>query len=158
MCIRDSRSGATYENAALKLVAGDVHRAESRVDRLREEQAMAKAADMASAGSFREEGFFEYHLYTLEGRTTVKDNQTKQVALLSANGIPIRKELRYYGAEAYYRGQYGAPQSDRKVGVFLEIANTAPNHLGLPLPKGTVRVYKADSGGGLQFIGEDTID
>jgi len=77
---------------------------------------------------------------------------------LSANEIPIKKQLIYYGAQYYYRNQYGRPISNQKVGVFLEIANKEENHLGLPLPKGIVRVYKADSEGSLQFIGEDTID
>jgi len=155
----DNRSGATYENAALKLVAGDVHRAPQQRELY---DAMAKAARSELAapapGGFREEGFFEYHLYTLQGRTTVKDNQTKQISLLSASDIPIVKQLIYYGADYYYRNQYGTPISNQKVGVYLEVANKEENRLGLPLPKGVIRVYKADSEGSLQFIGEDTID
>lgn len=155
----DNKSGATYENASLKLVAGDVHRAPKDRE-LNEVMAKAARAEMAAPApsGFKEEGFFEYHLYTLQGKTTVKDNQTKQISLLSANDIPIKKQLIYYGAQYYYRSQYRQPISNQKVGVFLEIANKEENHLGLPLPKGIVRVYKADSEGSLQFIGEDTID
>ena len=72
--------------------------------------------------------------------------------------IPIKKELRFYGASQYYRSQLGTPLSNQKVSVFLEIANTEQHRLGMPLPKGTVRVYKASSDGSLQFIGEDVID
>ncbi len=153
----DNRSGATYGNAVLKLVAGDVHRAPTS-QQLNEMHRDVNAKAALGATAFREESFFEYHLYSLEGRTTVKDNQTKQISLLNAADIPILKEFRYFGSSQYYRGQYGTPLSNQKVGVFLDIANTEPNHLGIPLPKGVVRVYKADRDGGLQFIGEDTID
>lgn len=153
----DNRSGATYKNATLKLVAGDVNRARS-------EREMADALGGIAAKSavaeqaFQEEGFFEYHLYSLDGQTTIKENQSKQISLLSAADIPIRKNLIYYGAQHYYRNQYGKPISNQKVGVYLDVANTKKNHLGIPLPKGVVRVYKADRSGSLQFIGEDRID
>src|SRR5574341_1320274 len=154
----DNKSGATYSDAALKLVAGDVNRARGR-------QEMRDAMDYASkvgaaepARQFQQEAFFEYHLYSLDGRTTIKDNQTKQISLLSASEIPIRKELRYYGASQYYRGQLRTLLSNQKVSVFLEIANKEQHRLGIPLPKGTVRVYKAASDKSLQFIGEDVID
>jgi hypothetical protein len=154
----DNRSGATYADAALKLVAGDVNRAPSR----RQADAMLRAAAEAPAGKaamqFQQESFFEYHLYSLEGRTTVKDSQMKQISLLDVSEVPIKKEFRFYGAQQYYRSQLGAPLSNQKVGVFLEIANTEQHHLGIPLPKGTVRVYKAAADGSLQFIGEDAID
>jgi hypothetical protein len=112
----------------------------------------------AAAAPFKEESFFEYHLYSLQRPTTLKDNQTKQVTLLSANQVPVKKRFLYYGAQHYYRTQYGMPISNQKVGVYVELANTQENHLGMPLPKGTLRVYKADSDGSLQFIGEDQID
>jgi hypothetical protein len=154
----DNKSGATYGNAALKLVAGDVNRAqERRVPRAME--IAAKAASMADASrDFKSEGFFEYHLYTLDGRTTVKDNQTKQLTLMSATEVPVAKQLIYYGAQDYYRTSYGMPMSNQKVGVYLELKNSKDNRLGAPLPKGKVRVYKADASGSQQFIGEDWID
>jgi hypothetical protein len=153
----DNKSGATYSDAALKLVAGDVNRVQSKKEvRAILEKASRPAA--APAPQFQEESFFEYHLYSLQGRTTIKQNQTKQISLLDAPDIPIKKALRFYGASHYYRGQFGTPISDQKVGVFLEIANTATQHLGVPLPRGTVRVYKASADTSLQFVGEDTID
>jgi hypothetical protein len=155
----DNKSGATYSNAALKLVAGDVNRAR---DGRRDGRAMelaAKAASVREASrDFAEEGLFEYHLYTLDGRTTIKDRQTKQLALMSAADVPVTKHLMYYGAQDYYRNTYGMPVSNQKVAVLMEIRNSKENRLGLPLPKGKVRVYKADASGSQQFIGEDWID
>jgi hypothetical protein len=155
----DNKSGATYGNAALKLVAGDVNRARDARRDGRMMEVAAKAASPESASrDFASEGLFEYHLYTLDGRTTIKDNQTKQLALMSAAEVPVKKELVYYGAQEYYRNAYGMPVSNQKVAVYLEIRNSKENRLGAPLPKGKVRVYKADAGGSQQFIGEDWID
>jgi len=155
----DNKSGATYGNAALKLVAGDINRAQSPrpSPKMMEMAARASSADDARR-DFVSEGFFEYHLYTLDGRTTIKDNQTKQLSLMSAADVPIQKHLVYYGAQDYYRTQYGAPVSNQKVAVLLELRNSKENRLGVPLPKGKVRVYKADASGSAQFIGEDWID
>jgi len=153
----DNKSGASYPDAALKLVAGDVHRARPRQEMRGVLEAAATVA-AAPQPQFQEESFFEYHLYSLQGRTTIKQNQTKQISLLDAPDIAIKKELRFYGASHYYRGQLGTPISNQKVGVFLEIANTERHRLGIPLPKGTVRVYKAAADQSLQFIGEDVID
>jgi len=152
----DNKSGASYENAALKLVAGDVHRVTPPDQMPRVMEMMAKAD--AAAGRFVEEGLFEYHLYTLQGKTTVKDNQTKQVGLMTAAAVPIRKILTFRGMDHFYLSHYGGRLPKQKVNVALEIDNTQKNNLGLPLPKGIVRVYKADSSGSLQFIGEDLID
>jgi hypothetical protein len=154
----ENKTGATYPEAALKLVAGDIHRARTKREMRDALEGASKMAAADASRQFQQEAFFEYHLYSLDGRTTIKDNQTKQLSLLSATEIPIKKELRYYGASQYYRGQLGTPLSNQKIGVFLEIANTERHRLGVPLPKGTVRVYKAASDKSLQFIGEDTID
>jgi len=155
----DNRSGATYGNASLKLVAGDVNRAVEgrRAARLMDVAAKA-ASNQEAARDFKSEGFFEYHLYTLDGRTTIKDNQTKQLTLMAAADVPVVKQLIYYGAQDYYRTSYGLPMSNQKVGVYLDIKNSQENRLGLPLPKGKVRVYKADASGSQQFVGEDWID
>ena len=154
----DNKSGATYRDASLKLVAGDIHRAADRREVRRAMEGLASARPAPPSHEFTSEGFFEYHLYTLDGRTTIKDNQTKQLSLMAANGVPVVKELVYYGARDYYRTQYGTPIGNQKVSVLLEVANTQANNLGLPLPKGKVRVYKADRTGSQQFIGEDWID
>ncbi|NLE85147.1 MAG: DUF4139 domain-containing protein [Myxococcales bacterium] len=152
----ENRSGASYENARLKLVAGDVQRvsAPERPD----VRYKAMAAPAPAPTGFREEAFFEYHLYTLQQPTDVRDNEQKQVALLEAKNARIQKKLIFYGQQYWYRGQYGQVQSNQKVGVYLDLKNSQANGLGMPLPKGTVRVYKADKSGSQQFIGEDAID
>jgi hypothetical protein len=155
----DNKSGTTYGNAALKLVAGDVNRApDGRRDQRMMEMAAKAASPAAASHDFVSEGFFEYHLYTLDGHTTIKDNQTKQLALLSASEVPVTKALIYYGAADYYRSAYGVPFSNQKIAVYLEVKNSRENRLGSPLPKGKIRVYKADASGSQQFIGEDWID
>jgi hypothetical protein len=154
----DNRSGATYRNAKIKLVAGNVNRAK---DEMAYQKGMMRAAEVAAkpaAAQFKEEEFFEYHIYTLQRSATIKENQTKQISLVNADDIKVKKELVYYGAQYYYRSSYGEKISNQKVGVFVEIANRKEDNLGIPLPKGTVRVYKRDSEGGLQFVGEDSID
>lgn len=154
----DNHSGATYKNAKLKLVAGDVNRAKNEYEYKDKMMRVAEMAAKAAAPQFKEDSFFEYHIYTLERPATVKDNQTKQISLVTASDIPVKKELLYQGANYYYTSQYGEAMSNQKIGVFVEIRNKKENNLGMPLPKGTVRVYKADKEGGLQFVGEDSID
>ncbi len=154
----DNKSGATYKGAALKLVAGDINRATARNEPRRALEMAAKGATADASRDFRSEGFFEYHLYTLDGRTTIKDKQTKQLSLLSATGVPVDKHFIYYGAADYFRTQYGVPVANQKVGVYLELKNSQARGLGVPLPKGKVRVYKADASNSQQLIGEDWID
>jgi hypothetical protein len=155
----DNKSGATYKSAALKLVAGDINRATPRNEPRRALEMAAKMpASVDASHDFRAEGFFEYHLYTLDGRTTIKDRQTKQLSLLSASDVPVEKRFVYFGAADYFRSQAGLPMSNQKVGVYLEVKNSKDHGLGIPLPKGKVRVYKADTGGSQQLIGEDWID
>lgn len=154
----DNHSGASYKNAKLKLVAGDVNRVKDEFEYKNKMMHVAEGAARATAPQFKEDSFFEYHIYTLERAATVKDNQTKQISLVNADDIPVKKELLYHGANYYYTSRYGEAMSDQKVGVFVEIRNKKENNLGIPLPKGTVRVYKADKEGSLQFVGEDSID
>jgi hypothetical protein len=153
----DNKSGTTYKDARIKLVAGDVNRATGRLDY---EQRMMKFAEAAAKPEpqFKEEEFFEYHIYTLQRQADVKENQIKQISLVSAGDIKVKKELVFYGAQYYYRSSYGENISNQKVGVYIEIANRKEDNLGMPLPKGTVRVYKKDGEGSLQFVGEDSID
>ncbi|MBI3562532.1 MAG: DUF4139 domain-containing protein [Gammaproteobacteria bacterium] len=151
-------SGSAYPNATLQLVAGDVNR-------VREDMVLAKAASMGvvqeaskRTREMSEESLFEYHLYTLNRPTSLADNQTKQVALLSATQVPVSKELVLHGNDYYYSASYGELGQKLKFEVFVTLENTQPSHLGLPLPKGVVRVYKRDKSGNAQFIGEDQID
>ena len=151
-----NRSGTAYPNARLQLVAGDVNRVRDEFERGRPMPLVAKSG-LAQEADMSQEALFEYHLYTLERPTTIADNQTKQVALMSAAGVAVKKELLFEGQDYYYSGQHGELGQKLKAGVFVEFANKGEG-LGIPLPKGVVRVYKKDSKGNAQFIGEDRID
>ena len=152
----DNRSGAAYRNATLKLVAGDVNRVQDQAPRLA--KTMRAEAMAAPAPQFREEAFFEYHLYTLQRPSTIKENQTKQISLLAAEGVPVKKEFVLRGENFYYYNPAGEAMGKQKVGVFAEFENRKEHNLGMPLPRGIVRLYKRDAGGSLQFVGEDSID
>ena len=150
-------SGTSYKNAKLQLVAGDVNRVQQNMRPTMMRKNMDIMAE-AVAVPMAEESLLEYHLYTLDRPTNIMESQTKQVALLSASGVPVRKELLLQGADYYYAGQYGEIGTKMKVGVFIEFDNKEASKLGLPLPKGILRVYKKDSKGNAQFVGEDNID
>lgn len=154
----DNRSGTNYENASLKLVAGDVFRVQKReviADRME-----MKALAAAVPEQFEERQLFEYHLYELQRKTTLKNNQTKQISLLTAPEVSVNKVYTYKGAlyNWYYYDNWRGLQCNKKVGVNIEFKNSKENGLGIPLPKGTIKVYKADIDKSLQFIGENQID
>lgn len=152
----NNTSGTSYPNAKVQLVAGDVNRVREAISpkaMMMRTQAMAADAPMPI-----EQGLLEYHLYTLPRATTIAENQTKQVALLTAQQIPARKELVLSGADYYYQGQYRDAEKKQKVQVYVEFENKESSKLGIPLPKGTMRVYKKDNDGTAQFVGEDQID
>jgi len=146
-------SGTSYPNAKLQLVAGDVNRVR------REMAAGAATAMPMSAGApapMAEQALFEYHLYTLGRPTTIAENQTKQVELLTGHAIPVTKEYRFANLAPGYNYQMGeAPRV--YASVRLKFVNTEKSGLGIPLPQGTVRVYKADNAGQAIFVGEDAI-
>ncbi|CAH1386486.1 DUF4139 domain-containing protein [Candidatus Nitrotoga sp. M5] len=150
-----NQSGAAYPNAKLQLVAGDLNRVRQRHSISR--NMMSMAPKMADAAEMKEESLFEYHLYTLQRPTTLMENQTKQVALMSASNVPINKEYVLAGENYYYSGQYGNIDPKLKVGVFVEFQNKGDG-LGIPLPKGVIRVYKKDAQSNAQFVGEDQIN
>jgi len=139
----DNQSGAAYPEAELKLVAGEVRRLQP--ERPVPRAAFAEMVDAAKVG-FQEEAFFEYHLYTLPRPTTIRDRQTKQITLFPATETRVTKVFRYDGA-----------RDPRSVRVELQLKNDRDSGLGMALPAGTVRMYKRDRGGSLQFIGEDRI-
>jgi len=164
-----NQSGATYNDAKLKLIAGDVQRApEPSPAPMRSHRMTGKvmAAAEMDAG-FEEKTFFEYHLYTLGRPTTIADNSTKQVELFPpAKDVPCEKVLVYYGLGTKYPN-YGNPMTDRnfgvqsnqKVDIYLKFKNEKAIGMGMPLPTGRIRVSKLDPADGtLEFIGEDTID
>ena len=150
-------SGATFEDARLQLVAGDVNRVSEE-----REYALAGAMQrkaMDSVSQFQEQGFFEYHLYTLQRPTSVRDNETKQVSLLEAAGFDVKKEFVLNGQHYYYTNYNNPGQPIKeKIGVYVQFRNAQQNKLGMPLPAGTIRLYKKDDKGNQQFIGEDKID
>jgi len=152
-------SGTSYNNAKLQLVAGDLNRV--RNDQALDDRMMAKAArEMAAAPpAFNREAFSEYHLYALNRKTTLLENETKQISLLGGTGVPVKKLFVVNGQNFYYRNRQapGSPLKDQ-VRVFYKFRNSEAAGLGMPMPAGTVRVYQADSKGGIQFAGEDRID
>lgn len=161
-----NQSGATYPDAGLKLVAGDVQRSEPPQP-MYAGKAMRMEMAAAAPPGFAEKSFFEYHLYTLGRKTTLPDNSTKQIELFPAVGkVPAEKVLVYYGTPSFH-GFFPDPvvdrnlgtESNKKVDVYLRFRNAKDSGLGVPLPSGRVRVNKLDPADqSLEFIGEDTID
>jgi hypothetical protein len=151
-----NNSGAAYENARLQLVAGEIHRAATVTDRLEVYSKMQAAA--GAAQQFMQEGFSEYHLYTLGRRTSIQNNESKQISLLTATNIPVEKYLSVEGQQHYYRNPQGIGNAiPQPVKVYYRFKNEEKGGLGIPLPAGTVRVYQADSKGNVEFAGEDAI-
>jgi hypothetical protein len=149
-----NQSGTSYPNARLRLVAGNINHVRNEMPAPRPMAMMARAAD---AEQMAQENLFEYHLYSLQRTTTIAENQTKQVALMDAQNIPVHKEYLLQGSVYYYSGQYGKLGDKTNPDVLLEFDNKGKG-LDIPLPKGIVRVYKNDSSGAAQFIGEDRIE
>jgi hypothetical protein len=155
-----NHSGTAFKNASLQLVAGDLHRvfAQSGMDEMKAMNSVARAA-AAPAPPFQQESFSEYHLYSLNRRTSIFDQESKQISLLNASRFPLRKVYVVNGQGYYYHSVYqpGAPIKD-PVQVFYKFKNEEKAGLGMPLPAGTIRVYQQDSRGGSLFAGEDHID
>lgn len=162
-----NQTGAAFENAKLKLVAGDVQRARPQPQYAPMAEARAMAS-LAKDQGFAEKSFFEYHMYTLGRPATLTNNSTKQIELFpAARNVGCEKTLVYQGQAGMYPGSYGSPMTDRnfgnqsnkKVDVYLRFKNREDNQLGIPLPAGKIRVAKLDTADqSLEFIGEDLID
>jgi hypothetical protein len=144
----DNKSGATYKNARLKLIAGKVHRVE--------EAPVGYLMKSLAEAEFEEKVFFEYHLYDLKRKTTIKDNETKQISLLKALDVAIQKEFLVYGTKTYFTRPRSEPIAKQPISVYIKFKNSEDNNLGVPLPAGIMRVYR-DEDRSLQFIGEDRI-
>ncbi|MDP2826243.1 MAG: DUF4139 domain-containing protein [Sulfuritalea sp.] len=149
-----NRSGAGFDNSTLQLVAGTVNRVRPPEQRA---YAMADSALRAKAMAPTQEALMDYHLYSFERPTSIADNQTKQLALLSASAVPVRREYLLAGNDWYYRERYSQIGQKLKPAMFLEFENKG-GQLGKPLPAGIVRVYARDSKGAAQFVGEDRIE
>ena len=148
-----NQSGTAYRDARVQLVAGDVNVVESAMSN--GPGGTAKAMDALARPS--EQALFEYHLYTLPRKTTVADNQTKQVDLLFAPHVAVTKTLELRGSPYYYRARNADLGTRMKFGTYVTFRN-AGGSLGIALPKGAVRVYKRDNAGQEQFVGSDSID
>lgn len=142
----DNQTGATYNDATIKLIAGDVHLVPERPSPLKRLY-VSGVSITEPLGGFQQKEFFEYHMYTLQRSSTLRDNEIKQIALFDPAKVATRKVFTYDGA-AY----------DKKVRVTMEFVNSESSGLGIPLPKGKIRVMKADTDGSLEFIGEDAIE
>jgi hypothetical protein len=152
-----NNSGVAYGNAKLQLVAGEIHQVAEAKDRI-QVYAKVQGAIGGAAPQFAQESFSEYHLYSLERRTSIQNNESKQISLLNGTGVPVGKYLMVEGQAYYYRNPQGIGNAiPQPVKVYYRFKNEEKGGLGMPLPAGTVRVYQADSKGGVQFVGEDNI-
>ena len=150
-------SGTSFRNAKLQLVAGDLNRVRQAVADKRFAEAR-REMDALAAAPMAQESFSEYHLYTLGRKTTINNSETKQVSMLNGSGVPVQKRFVVDGQDFYYHNQQhpGAPIKDI-VQVYYQFKNDEKSGLGMPMPAGIVRVYQADSKGGVQLAGEDRI-
>jgi hypothetical protein len=165
----NNHSGKTFENAQIKLLAGDVNKLQPVPMASRMYAAEAKAMnDAVMAPPVSEKSFDEFHLYTLAHPTTLRDQQTKQVEFVGANAVHAQRIYVYDGAKIAEYGYYNPDQirqdpgygtaSNPKIWVMEEFKNSDTNHLGIALPKGRLRFYRRDTDGHLEFVGENTID
>ncbi len=163
----DNGSGKSFENARVKLMAGDVNKLQN-VSRQRGGGGGGGAMGGGGAPPVTEKSFDEYHLYTLENRTTLLDHEKKQVEFVRAEGVNSTVIYVYDGTQMnvdqnwspdglHTEPEYGIV-SNKKVWVIREFVNSASNHLGLPLPKGRLRLYRRDTGGQMEFTGENVIE
>jgi hypothetical protein len=151
-----NHSGTAFTRARLQLVAGDLHTA---ADGARRDFAVQASLVAESREEMSQQAFADYHLYTLERRTTIANAETKQLALLHGTGVPIAKRYVVEGQQWVYRNrqQPGTPLNDT-VKVYYDFTNDAASRLGKPMPAGIVRVYQTDGDGRVQYVGEDRID
>jgi hypothetical protein len=150
-------SGTAFRNAKLQLVAGDLNRVRQVLSKMMVDESRAERA--VAPAPMAQESFSDYHLYTLNRKTTINNSQTKQVSMLEGTGVPVIKRYVVDGQAFYYRNAQhpGAPIKD-VVQVYYQFRNEQGHGLGMPMPAGVVRVYQEDSKGGVQFVGEDRID
>jgi len=141
----ENHSGATFFQATLKLVAGQPHRVSGRMP-MAYENRLAKATVQAAVPRFSERAAFEYHLYNLKGKTTLKQNETKQIPLFGSKRVKFQKIYKFDGK------RWG-----KVVKVFLRFRNTKTEGIGQPLPAGKFRIYQKDSPQSSIFLGEDWI-
>ena len=150
-----NRSGASYRDVQLQLVAGTLNRVQPQ--RAYEQRHAKAVMAMASVADMAQEALLDYHLYRVERPTTLLENQTKQLALLSASGISVTRQYLLNGHDGYYRGPMAPEGQKLKPSIYVKFQNKG-GQLGKPLPAGVIRVYARDSKGAAQFVGEDRIN
>jgi hypothetical protein len=166
----DNRTGKVFESARIKLMAGDVNKIQSGMEARKAMRAMAMDAAASVAPAVTEKAFDEYHLYTLERATTLRDRETKQVEFIHAAGVTSKQLYVFDGAKIDFN-RYGGwnwenirndhsygTESNPKIWVMREFINSQANHMGMPLPKGRVRFYRRNDDGQMEFTGENMID
>jgi hypothetical protein len=166
----DNRTGKVFESARIKLMAGDVNKIQSGMEARKAMRAMAMDAAASVAPAVTEKAFDEYHLYTLERATTLRDRETKQVEFIHAAGVASKQLYVFDGAKIDFN-RYGGwnwenirndhsygTESNPKIWVMREFINSQANHMGMPLPKGRVRFYRRNDDGQMEFTGENMID
>ena len=144
----ENNCGTTFKNAKLKLIAGDVNRVTNNNRMYKGRNPVELMSMTADAAQFEEKEFFEYHIYNLQRPTTIAQNETKQISLFESEDVDANKKY-FYQSSGY--------NSKGKINVIIEFSNKEEENLGVPMPKGKVRVYKSD-GESVEFIGEDLID
>jgi len=152
----NNQSGTAFRNARLQLVAGELNRVHKEMSRRVRVDAVAELAQ-AVPPAMTQEAFSEYHLYTLQRRTSINNKETKQLSMLSGTGVPVAKRYVVNGQPHYFRSSHPGAPAKQDVEVFYQFKNEQKAGLGMPLPAGVVRVYQADSKGGVQFAGEDRV-
>jgi hypothetical protein len=148
-------SGTLFRNASLQLVAGDLNRV--RQELAKDGLGQAAGRGGLAAPAMTQEAFSDYHLYTVGRKTSINNNETKQISMLTGTGVPVRKRYVVNGQSHYYRSGFPGAALKDQVQVFYQFRNEQRGGLGMPMPAGVVRVYQADSRGGVQFVGEDRI-
>src|SRR5436190_6516088 len=166
----DNRTGKVFENARIKLMAGDVNKIQNPMEARKAMRAMAMDAAAPMAPAVTEKAFDEYHLYTLQRATTLRDRETKQVEFIHASAVASKQLYVYDGAKIDFNRYSGwnwenirndhsyGTESNPKIWVMREFANSQANHMGMPLPKGRVRFYRRNDDGQMEFTGENMID
>lgn len=153
----DNQSDATFPDAKVQLVAGDINQVQEAMPMLLTKAEVVRSAAPESS-NMPVEGLFDYHLYRLERPTTLRAQQRKQVALFSTRTVPFNTSYELHGQDYYYAGAYGVIAEKVKIGTWVGFENREQSHLGIPLPKGVVRVYKQDAAGHPLFVGEDRLE
>ncbi|MFQ5353339.1 MAG: DUF4139 domain-containing protein [Thermodesulfobacteriota bacterium] len=150
-----NESGTAFTDAEVRFAAGRPRRQRAGV---REGALRDKGRFMMSEATLASESpLFEYHIYTIDRRISIKDREQKQLALIKAPGIEVKKEYEVRGRPRYFRAPLRSEKITEPVNVYLKFMNSAANRLGLPLPAGTIDIYMEGEDGELEFIGGDKV-